>query len=156
MSGGCSTLLLTVGTNCLHNSLCFLKYDKCTALQGSYLVIDSGRERDFSVRDVVHIKSSQLHMQLALGRGGGLRSPWVKSASNGELKNRWTWNSAFMPECRVKCELCLCNILYCWFYTHESGRNKQSWFNGRRRRLAPSFCSRKQDNRHTVLINYTC
>ena len=54
---------------------------KCTALQGSYRITDSDRERDFSVRDVVHMKPTHPPPPIQLARGG-LRSPWAKSASN--------------------------------------------------------------------------
>jgi hypothetical protein len=30
----------------------------------------------------------------------------------------------FVSASRVKCELPVCNILYCWFYTHESEKEQ--------------------------------
>jgi hypothetical protein len=71
-----------VETKSLHNSSHFLKNDKCTALQGSNLVTDSGRERDFPVHNDVQteykIQPGPIH--LALGGGGGGRSSWTNSA----------------------------------------------------------------------------
>jgi hypothetical protein len=97
MSRDCSIILLTVDTKFLYNILHFLKNDKCTALQGSNLVTDSGRERDLPLAMMssrLNVKPTQPPIQLALG--GGVRSPWAKSAkaaSNGEIKHRWSQTS---------------------------------------------------------------
>jgi hypothetical protein len=90
----------TVDTNCLYKILYFLKNDECTALQGSNLVTDSGRKKDFPVREVVQTEYKTIpapppqfiwHWE----GGGGVLSPSAKSASSGEVNTLWTGNEDF-------------------------------------------------------------